>query len=64
MEQTEQRGEREEGRAGRGWGQREGMGLVVQGLGSRGEDSGLYPEGGRSPEGLWAEEGWGLFYIL
>lgn len=28
------------------------------------EDSGFYPEGGRSPEGLWTKEGWGLFYIL
>lgn len=33
-----------------------GQGQFVQGLVGIGEDLGFYPEGGRNPGGLWAEE--------
>lgn len=52
LEQSEGGGEREDVRAGRGQGQE------VQGLVDIREDLGFYPQGGGSPGGLWAEEGW------
>lgn len=44
-------GEREEGRAERGWRQ------MMQGLVGSGEDLGFYPQESGSPGGLWAEDG-------
>lgn len=56
--QSQQAGEREEVRAGRGQGQ------VMQGLVSPREDLGFYPKGGGTPGGLWAEEEQDLTQVL
>ena len=57
LEQSEQGGEREEGRAGRGLGRSSGACGLERGLG-------FYPKGGGSPGGLWAEEGRDLSQVF
>ena len=58
LRQSERGGEREEGRARRGWGR------SCRTLWAMGRTWALTPQGDGSPGGLWAEEGCGLTRVL